>query len=75
MHRKEKFYKFQVENIQGYYPLKQHKGYNTEFPLQVKHDQKTHGLFQVAQSCNDYFSSFKVIKTNCQIVTPPPISI
>lgn len=57
---KEKFYEFQVENIQGYYTLKQHTGYNTEVLLQDKHNPKTHGLFQGAQSCKDYFNSFQV---------------
>lgn len=70
---KRKLYKFQVENRQGYYTVKQHRGYNTEIPLQVKHNQKTHGLFQVAQICKDFDFSQSYVTQSAQPSSPKHI--
>lgn len=66
-------YKFQVENRQGYYMVKQHRGYNTEIPLQVKHNQKTRGLFQVAQICKDFEFFQSYVTQSAQSSSPKHI--
>ena len=65
---KEKFYEFQVENIQGYYTLKQHTGYNTEIRRHMD-------FFKVCKVAKTISILSKLHNTNCQIIIPYKYSV